>query len=59
MSNIPEDSEIIRRYWEQNQQLIGMILRIRKAFYEIGTTKAMRETMKEINEEFKALRERS
>ena len=41
---------------QEKQQLVGMILRIRKAFYQVGTTKAMRETMKEINDEFRILR---
>lgn len=57
MSNIPDDEETIKKLWSDKQQLIGMILRIRKAFYEVGTTKAMRETMREVNEEFKILRE--
>lgn len=56
MSNIPDDEETIKKLWSDKQQLIGMILRIRKAFYEVGTTKAMRETMMEVNEEFKILR---
>lgn len=56
MSNIPDDEETIKKLWNDKQQLIGMILRIRKAFYEVGTTKAMRETMKEVNDEFKILR---
>lgn len=30
MSNIPDDEEIIKKLWSDKQQLIGMILRIRK-----------------------------
>ena len=59
MSNMPDIEEIDKerfRLSQENIQLVGMILRIRQAFYVIGTTKAMRETMKSVNEEFKALR---
>lgn len=56
MSNIPDDKDTIEKLWQEKQQLVGMILRIRKAFYEVGTTKAMRETMREVNDEFRTMR---
>ena len=53
---IQSQAELIEALRLEKMQLVGMILRIRKAFYEVGTTKAMRETMSEVNDEFRIMR---